>query len=99
MVSAKPAQGAEPVQCSGAAKIKPPFEMGVDNFAAVIYEIIDANYGLDVAMRDGSISLITVTGSSDQRMQTNSIQESEQSEQDQMQTSVTDNQEEDEQKG
>ena len=23
--------------------------------AAVIYEIIDANYGLDVAMRDGSI--------------------------------------------
>ena len=32
MVSAKPAQGAEPVQCSGAAKIKPPFEMGVDNF-------------------------------------------------------------------
>ena len=31
MVSAKPAQGAEPVQCSGAAKIKPPFEMGVDN--------------------------------------------------------------------
>ena len=30
MVSAKPAQGAEPVQCSGAAKIKPPFEMGVD---------------------------------------------------------------------
>lgn len=67
--------------------------------AAVIYEIIDANYGLDVAMRDGSISLITVTGSSDQRMQTNSIQESEQSEQDQMQTSVTDNQEEDEQKG
>lgn len=50
-------------------------------------------------MRDGSISLIPVTGSSDQRMQTNSIQESEQSEQDQMQTSVTDNQEEDEQKG
>lgn len=67
--------------------------------AAVIYEIIDANYGLDVAMRDGSISLIPVTGSSDQRMQINSIQESEQSEQDQMQTSVTDNQEEDEQKG
>ena len=32
MVSAKPAQGAEPVQCSGAAKINPPFEMGVDNF-------------------------------------------------------------------
>ena len=27
MVSAKPAQGAEPVQCSGAAKIKPPFEI------------------------------------------------------------------------
>lgn len=39
MVSAKPAQGAEPVQCSGAAKIKPPFEMGVDNFDGVYLDV------------------------------------------------------------
>ena len=31
MVLAKPALWAEPAQCSGAAEIKPPFEMGIGN--------------------------------------------------------------------
>lgn len=49
MVSAKPAQGAEPVQCSGAAKIKPPFEMGVDNFENETGEYV---ISLDVKNKD-----------------------------------------------
>ena len=35
MVLAKPALWAEPAQCSGAAEIKPPFEMGVGNFRSL----------------------------------------------------------------
>ena len=40
MVLATPALWAEPAQCSGAAEINPPFEMGGGNFGGRINERI-----------------------------------------------------------
>ncbi|MDO4991279.1 MAG: hypothetical protein Q4E45_12335 [Eubacteriales bacterium] len=66
--------------------------------AAVIYEIMDSSYGLNVTTKEGSVSLAPASGASGQQMQTDSAHEDE-PEQDQMPTAVTDVQVEDEPEG
>ena len=62
--------------------------------AAVIYEIMDFSYALNVTTKEGTISFTPVSDVSGQQMQTDSVHENE-PEQDQMPTTVTDVQAED----
>lgn len=63
--------------------------------AAVIYEIMDSSYGLNVTAKQGSVSLAPASGAGGQQMQTDPVHEDE-PEQNQMSTAVTDVQAEDE---
>jgi len=62
--------------------------------AAVIYEIMDFSYTLNVTTKEGTISFTSASDVSGQQMQTDSVHENE-PEQDQMPTTVTDVQAED----
>ena len=42
--TAKPRQLAEPEECPGGAKIKPPFEMGVSDLDSVAVNRMNSNY-------------------------------------------------------
>lgn len=67
--------------------------------AAVIYEIMDACYGLNITTKDGSVSLAPASGMGVPQMPDSSTQEEEQSGQDQTSTVVTNDQVEDEAEG